>query len=292
MTEPLAPANPPTVSAGTLIRQARMAQGLHIAALAAAIKVSPRKLELLETDRFDALPDATFVRALAHTVCRQLKIDPEPVLSRLPQAVGHRLEHVNRGLGQRFHERPGTHLPSDASLFMKPIVWGPALILLAALVVYLLPPGLTRPFMTPAASAPAGAPAPLPASPAAPATASSAPVVGEAAAPATLGAAPAPVVVVETVHSAPATNGEAAAAAPAGLLVVRASAESWVEVVDARGQSLMSRTVQPGESVGLDGAPPLKVRVGNASATQLTFRGKPVDLAPATRDNIARLDLK
>ena len=46
------------------------AQGLHIAALAAAIKVAPRKLELLEADRFDELPDATFTRALAQTVCR------------------------------------------------------------------------------------------------------------------------------------------------------------------------------------------------------------------------------
>ena len=42
-------------SAGRLLREAREKQGLHIAALAAAIKVSPKKLELLESDRFDAL---------------------------------------------------------------------------------------------------------------------------------------------------------------------------------------------------------------------------------------------
>ena len=77
----------PTVSgsgAGALLRAARERQGLHIAALAAAIKVSQRKLEALEADRFDELPDATFTRALAQTVCRQLKIDPKPVLERLP----------------------------------------------------------------------------------------------------------------------------------------------------------------------------------------------------------------
>ena len=55
---------------GALLREAREAQGLHIAALAAAIKVTQKKLELLEADRFDALPDATFARALAQTVCR------------------------------------------------------------------------------------------------------------------------------------------------------------------------------------------------------------------------------
>ena len=55
---------PPATTAGGLLRQARQAQGLHIAALAAAIKVTPRKLELLESDQFDQLPDATFTRAL------------------------------------------------------------------------------------------------------------------------------------------------------------------------------------------------------------------------------------
>ena len=61
MTDP----QPGTPTAGTLLRAAREKQGLHIAALAAAIKVSPRKLDALENDRWHELPDATFVRALA-----------------------------------------------------------------------------------------------------------------------------------------------------------------------------------------------------------------------------------
>ena len=68
----------PTRSAGALLRAAREEQGLHIAALAAAIKVTPRKLDALENDRCDELPDATFTRALAQTVCRALKIDAGP----------------------------------------------------------------------------------------------------------------------------------------------------------------------------------------------------------------------
>ncbi|HJV61195.1 MAG TPA: helix-turn-helix transcriptional regulator, partial [Albitalea sp.] len=66
-------------TAGGIIRAARQSQGLHIAALSAAIKVSQKKLEALEADRLDELPDATFTRALAQTVCRALKIDPSPV---------------------------------------------------------------------------------------------------------------------------------------------------------------------------------------------------------------------
>jgi cytoskeleton protein RodZ len=62
-------------------------------------------------------------------------------------------------------------------------------------------------------------------------------------------------------------------------------------VSDARGKVLIARIVQPGESLELDGAAPLRVRVGNASGTQLSFRGRPVNLA-AARDNTANVELK
>ncbi|HYE38489.1 MAG TPA: helix-turn-helix transcriptional regulator, partial [Ramlibacter sp.] len=52
------------VTAGALLRDAREAAGLHVATLAANLKVPVRKLEALEEDRYDLLPDAVFVRAL------------------------------------------------------------------------------------------------------------------------------------------------------------------------------------------------------------------------------------
>ena len=59
-----------------LLRAAREAAGLHIAALAAALKVPVRKLEALEAGRYGELPDLTFARALASSACRHLKVDP------------------------------------------------------------------------------------------------------------------------------------------------------------------------------------------------------------------------
>jgi len=79
--------------------------------------------------------------------------------------------------------------------------------------------------------------------------------------------------------------------AASGVLAVRTSAESWVEVQDSQGQTLLSRVVLPGEIVGLDGALPLRLTIGNAAATRLQFRGRAVDLAANTRDNVARLQL-
>ena len=305
MTEAERPAESrPAASAGALLREARQAQGLHIAVLAASIKVSQRKLEALEADRFDELPDATFTRALAQTVCRSLKIDPAPVLALLPQhRVDDRLAHVSQGINARFRDAPGRVESSDLSAFSSPAVWGPALLIVGAVIVYFWPqgwmPDLGADDAAPVAAAsapeagiviapielPAVEPAPAPEVAAAAselaAPAASAPTVTEAAPPAP---APAPVVA-----DAPAP---AVVDAAADALIVRANATSWVEVVDARSTVLVSRLLKAGESLALDGAPPLKVRVGNAAETELVFRGQPIDLAPSTRDNVARLELK
>ena len=84
----------------------------------------------------------------------------------------------------------------------------------------------------------------------------------------------------------------APAPAPESMLELRVSGESWIEVIDASGAVLLRRSLQPGETVGLDGTPPLRLKVGNAAATQLRFRGQPVELNASTRDNIARLTLE
>jgi len=283
MTEPTAN----KASAGALLRAARERQGLHIAALAAAIKVAPRKLDALENDRWDELPDATFTRALAQTVCRTLKIDARPILDLLPHPGAVALEHGIGGLNAPFQGRPGVDVPGLAGAAIRPMVVAAAVLMVAALVMYFLPSGL----WTSGESLPANAsaPAPLPASAAVAPTpaASAAAVLVEAAAPAASAATG------ETVFSAPPPEAAASAeaAAVAGLVQIRTSEPSWIDVRDASGQVLLSRTVLPGESVGLDGVVPIRLIIGNASATQLGFRGQPVELAPRTRDNVARIEL-
>lgn len=79
-----APAQPTANSAGALLRQYREAKGLHISILAASLKVPTAKLEALEANRFEALPDLVFARALAMSVCRYLHVDFAAVLSMMP----------------------------------------------------------------------------------------------------------------------------------------------------------------------------------------------------------------
>ncbi len=269
------------MTAGRLLRQAREAQGLHIAALAASLKVPQRKLEALERDHLEELPDATFARALAQTVCRALKIDAAPVLALLPRHDTASLDQVSSGLNTPFRERPGAAEPALGGLLRHPATGVVGLLVVAALVVWLWPRGATTvPSLPAAASAAASAVSELVPMPS---LAASEPA-GE-----TVHAAPAPAAPASPAASAP--SGTAAATGP-GLLTLRTREASWVEVTDGGNRPLLSRTVQPGESVGLDGALPLRLTVGNASATEISFRGQPVDLSPQTRDNIARLELK
>jgi len=280
-------------SAGRLLREARERQGLHIAALAASIKVTQKKLELLEADRFDALPDATFARALALTVCRALKIDSDAVLRLLPPAGGYRLEQVGEGLNAPFRERPGVLVQRDGAGFAFGwVFWLTTLILVAAAVVYFLPPawldaigwrGLVAAPGHAGSAEPARAIAPPPAAAPSP----SAPIAPAA------DATPLPVTTARPPVGAdePTPAAGESTAAPDGVIQVRTSAPSWIEVIDGRGRSLLSRLVEPGEALGLDGEAPFRVRIGNAPATQLSFRGQPVELVVG-RDNAASVELK
>ena len=280
-----------SASAGAMLRAARQAQGLHVAALAASIKVPQRKLEALEGDRLDELPDVTFARALAKTVCRALKIDPLPVLALMPGLGDQGLEKVHQGLNTTFRDRPARTMPADFGVLKRPAIWVPLLIVLAAGFVFLMPQQWivqTRPSAEPAASA-ASAPADL--AMAASAAAEAASAVAQVP---TVALAESVVAPVAEMASAPAATDAAASASAAseGLIEFKVSGESWIEVLDASGAVLLQRKLEAGEFVGLDGTPPFRLKIGNAVVTRLTYRGQPVDLASATRDNVARLELK
>lgn len=281
-------------SAGALLRKAREAKGLHIGALAAALKVPQRKLEALEADRYADLTDATFVRALAQTMCRALNVDPAPVLALLPHTLDLNLDRFASGLNQPFRERPGRDDSKRMTWLRRPGPLVALALLLATAAVYLAPPDLWTVLSggvgdrasqsVPAASAVSDGIFPPSAN--LPVNAETEPVVqalpeaGASAAASTVSAVPAP---------APAP---VEAPSKKGPLQLRANAQTWVEVMDANDQTLMSRNLESGEELALDGALPLKIKIGNAAGVAVQFRGQAVDLTTYTRANVARLELK
>jgi len=311
-----APASSPApastaATAGGLLRAARQAQGWHVAALATQLKVAPRKLEALEADQYDDLQGTAFVRALALAACRALKIDAEPVLAALPSMEQRTLDRVNGGLNAPFREHNGHVDRLDWLKASKGAVALVAILLVGAALMWFAPPGfgvaawLSKPAAASAAASaadgdnePVLVPAPTAPVPAVSAATASAPAsVPASAATSTLPVAPPasvpPVPSASTTPSTtPASLPAAAAGANVGTVALSATSASWVEVQDATGRVMLGRTLAAGEAVQLDGALPLRVKIGNASATQLRWRGQAVDLATWTRDNVARVELK
>jgi cytoskeleton protein RodZ len=284
MTEPAPEAAPANGSAGALLRGARERQGLTLEALAEAIKVAPRKLQALEAERLDELPDIAFTRALAKTVCRALNIDPEPVLASLPSlpAAGSvRLEHINGGLRTPFRERSAHHGARAPALFSRPLLWTLAVLLLAVIAVYAVRTEMFRDTADALRGA-VNAVDTVPVADVASAVAQAVQPVPAREPPPELPAPPGMVVEALTLPMPEAP----------GVLVLRASAQAWVDVQDASGRTLVSRSLHAGETLNLNGALPMRATIGNVAATSVTFRGAPVDLEKVNKGNVARLELK
>jgi cytoskeleton protein RodZ len=301
-------------SAGALIRQAREAAGLHIAALAVALKVPVKKLEALESDRLDLLPDAVFVRALASSVCRTLKIDAAQVLALLPQTGKPRLDYQHASINTPFRAPSDGPGPSLLAQVSRPAVLAGLLLLLGAVVLILLPtvqqaPATAQPVVEPLPVTGQGAvPAPSIPSPATPAAQDTAqastpagPVEPPVPAPEAGPGVPAPAPNMASVPALPsaavvpaAVSSLPAASAPlaAGTIVFIAKGESWVEVTDAKGVVVLRRTLAAGETAGASGSLPLAAVVGRVDATQVQVRGRPFDLGAVSKDNVARFEVK
>lgn len=295
-------------TAGELLRQAREAAGLHVAALAVSMKVPVKKLEALEADRLDLLPDAVFVRALASSVCRTLKIDPAPVLALLPQTAAPQLKPDEWGINAPFRAPGDVATASMWSQLSRPGVLA-ALVLLAAALVLIFFPSMEQKDGTGGTASEVVVALPTPAPVAAQPETSIKPTEAQVekpvevknSLPQPVAVAPAPVALPAQVAPQPAPAAPAAAVAAvtqptptsgSGVVAFKARGPSWVEVTDAQGVVQLRRTLASGETVGVSGALPLSVVVGRADVTDVLVRGKPFSLEAVARENVARFEVK
>ncbi|MCX7256413.1 MAG: helix-turn-helix domain-containing protein [Polaromonas sp.] len=285
-------------TAGGLLRQARQAQGLHLAALAAALKVPVHKLEALEQDRFDLLLDAVFVRALASGMCRLLKLDPEPILARLPSASTVKAPPQNWGINEPFRGRStglGSFFP--AQLSTPVILVGLALLLGAAALIFL--PAMQqekggKQAADPGVSAGASSAVQDAAGNSQPAVSANPPeMVVLPASAAAAASAPVPAALPASAPaSAPVLPVTTGSASDTSIATFSATKASWVKVTDAKGVAVLGRTLQPGESANVSGTLPFSVVIGRADAIQVQVRGQAFDVNAVAKNNVARFEVK
>ena len=302
------------VSAGALLRQARQAQGVALEDLAATLKVPVEKLQALEDEDWQRLPDVVFLRALAQTICRTLHLEAAPVLALLPQQKVTALAPQG-GLNAPMRERG---VPSILATNTQHSPWPWVVLLLIVLggggylgVQWMAPEWVRGVSTTVSAPSDPAGDSPL-FSPAVPeegdgggmgnmgdvAQAGEVPSVQVAALmqpalPEEEGAQPG----FAAPATAPAAEPAAAPAAQAAasvspVLRITAKGATWVQVLDAQQRLLIEKILQDGEVFSTSAPKPLTVAVGKADLATVEVNGAPFDVQAVARSNVARFEVK
>jgi len=295
VTDPLANARaesggrPLTATAGTLLGAAREASGLSIDAVAQQLKLAPRQVRAIEEDDYAHLPGRTFVRGFVRSYARLIRLDPDKVLAALPAgATAPALEAPTlQPTAPTMGELPTTdHSKPGWARWAIPLTLA-AVVAAAAVYEWVRPAGVARPTTTKDPAVVAEGPAIVPASPDTSGTPLPNPVgAGKPAAEPSPAREPAP-----ASASTAGTSETPVTSATEQPLAFAFRDYSWTEVRDRSGRLLLSGMNPGGSAQNLSGTPPFDIVIGNAADVRLTYKGDPVDLAPYTRQNVARLRL-
>jgi cytoskeleton protein RodZ len=290
-----------------MLQQARLAAGVEIEPLAAVLKVSVRKLQALEAGELNNPSEMTFTRALAASVCRQLRIEPGPVLDAWPgQSVD--ATAVPNTLPNDGTPNAATALPAGAQPSGGRSWLGVLVVLLIGVGVWMAYQQMqhaserrqARATTQPVVTEPKRTEPLVPVAVEAPTAPVTEIVVATGGAAEAAAVTPPAVTLTppeETAKAGPTVNNQSAPLTPSAIgnhiLVLHALEASWIEVTDASGARVFTRLMAAGDHVALnEGGRPLSVLIGNAAGVRVYSRSKALDLTDKARLNVARFDVK
>ena len=293
---------------GVTLRDAREAQKLSVEEVALRLRLSEKQINALEADDFSIFGSAIFVRGFIKSYARFLTIDPQPLLDAhlgmYPQEQSQSITYKNVGVNK---------LVDGGVSKLTALIFG--VLLIAALFVWVAYKIWTYQSNTNTADRPLPTvsmeqnvtPEPLPEAASPEASAKTETTVTEIALPKvteTVGLVTKPELKatvdkpIEQTISAATVKPEPVKSEPAktsavtnGFVRVKLilSGSSWIGVQDKNGKTVFSKLAKAGTEEYVDGLPPLKFHIGNASATQVIFNGETIDLTPGTYNNMARI---
>ncbi|AZE74834.1 Cytoskeleton protein RodZ [Pseudomonas synxantha] len=310
------------VNPGETLRQARETNGWTLAEVALKLNLTSTSLANLEAGAFDKLPGHTFARGYIRAYAKLLGIDQTVLVQEFDQFTGTDSQGSNvHGLGRIEEPTRVSHtILRIVSLLLLIAVIGGGFVwwqdqasqrskdLTSNAMEHVevesadgttqihpldepedqaVAEGQTTPQVPATAEQPvpetATAPAATPAVPA-PAT----PTAPVAQAPAAPAPAPAPAAPTAPAMSPPTTP---ALIAGDGRVQITFIADCWTQVTDGNGKVLFSGLKRKGDTLDQGGKPPLTLRLGFARGAQVAYNGQPVDVAPFTSGETARLKL-
>lgn len=316
------------VNPGDTLRQARESNGWSLAEVALKLNLTTTSLGNLEAGAFDKLPGHTFARGYIRAYAKLLGIDQAILVQEFDQFTGTDSQGSNvHGLG-RIEEpvRVSHTILRIVSLLLLIAVIGGGFVwwqdqtsqrtkdLTSNAMEHVevesadgttqIHP-LDEPEDQAVAESQAAPEAPVateqPAPETAPAATAAVPAPATPTAPAHTPAAPvaqahtpaAPVQAPTTTPTAPAISPPTTPALIAGdgRVQITFVADCWTQVTDGNGKVLFSGLKRKGDTLDQGGKPPLTLRLGFARGAQVAYNGQPVDVAPFTSGETARLKL-
>lgn len=271
-----------TKTPGQILREAREARGLSIEEVADVLRFSERQIAGIEQDNYQSLPGATLVRGFLRGYAKFLRIDPTPLLAQLATAVPTEMTDV----------RPPSNI-GVAGDSMTNETMSPKLPLIILLVVVLVLAGAYWFIQSDQASISSSEQA---AAAVAPIVVNPAPAV-EVAPDSAATSDPANGGAVQASADGDATNPATSAAAnvavtaPLGM-VVEFDDLSWIEVRDANQSVIFVGEYPKGTRQVIEGKSPFSLWIGRASVVRVSYRGQPVDIRSASREDVARLTVQ
>ena len=242
---------------GAMLARARAEHQLGIPEIAERLKYGARQIEALEADDYGRLPGTTFVRGMIRGYAKLVGVDPASALKALERR----------------------HIPAQASVDLRtqrvPFPDGNRratrlYVVLSAIALLAIAVVLYERYVAGVPSAPvtvAPQPAPRPAPEAA-------------------------VAASDATEADPAAESGAATTSRGRRIQFEFLRESWVEVKDRDGSTLLSQLNPAGTQKVVEGAPPFSVIIGNAANVRVTYKDAPVDLKPYVKVEVARLTLE
>jgi cytoskeleton protein RodZ len=266
---------------GEVLARARAALGLTISDVALQLKFAPRQIEALEQERFELLPPGTFSRGMVRAYARLLKLDAEPLVQRIAGRVAVP-DNANAVAAAR---RP---IPITDSARRSNLVYaGLSLAVLGVIAAVLFEwqrerASAGRMEFVAAARAPhQSAQAPiLP------------PQAEQRVASLNTVAPPNTTPLTESNPVQATVPGARRTADGKRRISMKFERESWVEIKDVGGKTLISQLNPAGSEQAVEGRPPFEVIIGNAQHVRLSYDDRPVDLAPHVKVEVARFTLE
>ena len=291
---------------GPPLSAARKARGLSAEEVHRHTRLELRIIEALELERIDELGQPVYARGYIRSYARLLELDPQPLIDAYNAASG-------SSEGESWSPPPLEHREEGHGIRPQWVALGLGLLVLALVLFWVFGrpaeertiPGATENATLPAATGQAGegreetTTARLPAMPEPDAVPSAEGAQGEAA-PAADGNEAANMVAGATATTTPAASRETETSPPARdatapedsvpgaaleAIELDLSGDSWVEIIDGRGQKLVRRLLQAGRRYRFEGVPPFSVFLGNADAVRLHYGGEEIDPSRWRRPN-------